>query len=101
MLRAIQPAMAQIDAANEDHVQVGPAGMTQHDELLMMRSSRAHPHIAQTFAAGRLDLVAQMAILLLTEGKLVQVRPPQQPLDNDSPSGRVGEYSRYSVAGFV
>jgi hypothetical protein len=29
------------------------------------------------------------------------VRPPQQPLDNDSASGRVGEHSRYSVAGFV
>src|SRR5690349_20087153 len=73
MLRPIQPAVAQVDATNEDHVQVGPAGMTQHDELLMMRSSRAHPHVSQALAAGRRDFVTQMAILLLTEGKLVQV----------------------------
>ena len=65
--------------------------MTQHDELLMMRSPRAYPHVLQAFAAGCLDILAQMAILLLTERELVQVRAPEQTLDDDSTSGRVGE----------
>ena len=67
--------------------------MTQHDELLMMGSAWAHPHISYALAASRLDLLAEMAILLLTERKLVQVRTPQQALDHDPASSSVGEHS--------
>jgi hypothetical protein len=81
VFRAVQAAVAQIDPAREGDVKLGPARMTQHYELLMMGSSWAYPHISDALAAGRLYLLTEMAILLLTERKLVQVRTPEQALD--------------------
>ena len=75
--------------------------MPQHDELLMVGSAWTHPHISHALAARRLDLLAEMAILLLAERKLVQVRTPQQPLDHHPPSSGVGEHSRHPVASLV
>ena len=72
-----------------------------HDELLMLGSAWTHAHISDALAASRLYLFAEVAILLLAERKLVQVRMPQQPLDHYSPRGRVGEHSRHRVASLV
>ena len=67
--------------------------MPEHDELLMVGSAWTHAHISHALAARRLDLFAEMAILLLAECKLVQVRTPQQSLDHYPPSSSIGEHS--------
>ncbi|MEO9139027.1 MAG: hypothetical protein ABI345_08165 [Jatrophihabitans sp.] len=68
MLWTIVAAMAQIDAADKGDVQLRTAGMSQHDEFLVMRTSWAYPHIEQAFPSSGLDLLAEMPVLLLAEG---------------------------------
>jgi hypothetical protein len=75
--------------------------MAEHDELLMVGSPWAHAHISHALAARRLNILAEMAILLLAQRKLVQMRTPQQPLDHNTPSSRVGEHSRHPMASLV
>ena len=72
----------------------GRPGMPQHHELLVVRAARTHPHVAQAFAAGRVDLLAEMPILLLAEGEPVQMRAPDQSLDDDPALGGRGEARR-------
>jgi hypothetical protein len=91
VFRAVQAAVAQIDPAREGDVKLGPARMTQDYELLMMGPSWAHPHISDALAASRLYLLTEMAILLLTERKLVHVRTPEQALDRHPASSGVRE----------
>ena len=68
--------------------------MTQHDELLVVRSAGADPHVPQAFTAGGLDVLTEMPVLLLAEREPVQVRAPHQALDHHSPPCRVGEDPR-------
>ena len=73
VLRPVEAAVTQVYAAGEGDVEIPTAGVTEHDELLMVGPSRAHPHVAQALAAGRPDLLAEMPVLLLAERETVQV----------------------------
>ena len=77
-------AVAQVDAADVRDVELRPARMAHDNDLLMVRASRTHPHVAKTLAAGGLDLVAEMVVLLRAERELVPVRPPNESLDDDA-----------------
>ena len=46
VLRPVEAAVTQVDAAGEGDVEIPTAGVTEHDELLMVGPSRAHPHVA-------------------------------------------------------
>ena len=89
VITVVAPAVAQVDTTDERDVEVRAARMTQHDELLMMGTARPDPHVEQALTAGSHDVLAEMAILLLAERELVQVRAPHQPLHHDA-SGRRG-----------
>src|SRR6478735_9226232 len=57
----------------------------------MVRTTWAYPLIEQALAAGSLDLLSEVAVLLLAEGEPVQVRTPDQPLDDDAVARGVGQ----------
>ena len=59
----VPPAVAQVDPADERHVLLRPAGVPQHDELLVVRAQHPHPHVQQALAAGRVHLGAEMPVL--------------------------------------
>jgi hypothetical protein len=56
--------VAEVDAADEGDVQLGPAGMADHDHLLVVGAQRADPLVEEALAAGGLDLVAEVTVLL-------------------------------------
>ncbi len=87
----VAPAVAEIDPADVRDVEFRPVAMAQHHELLVVCAAGTQPHVQQALPAGRLDVVAEMPVLLLAELEPVQVRPPQQSLDDHTPPGRVGE----------
>ena len=87
----VAAGVAQVDTAGEGDVAVGCAGVAQHHQLLVVRSAEAHPLVEQHLAAGRLDRVAEMLVLLLAVGELVQMRAPHQALDDDAAFGGLAE----------
>ena len=60
-----------------------------------------HPHVEQALAAGRLDLLAEMPVLLLAEREPVQVRAPDQSLDDHAAGGGRAQRARHLRAGRV
>ncbi len=84
----VATAVAQVDAADESDVPLGPSRVTQYDGLLMVRTAGAHPHVEQAFSARRSDLLTEVTVLAFAELEAVQVRTPDQPLDDDSALGR-------------
>ncbi len=58
----------------------------------MVRTPGPDPHFPDAFAAGRLDLLAEMPVLRLAEVEAVQVRTPDQALDDHAPLGRLAQY---------
>lgn len=66
--------------------------MADHDELLVMRPAEPDPLIEQHLAAGLFDPFAEVLVLLLAVGKLVQMRPPHQPLDDHAAFRRCAEH---------
>ena len=65
--------------------------MTDHHQLLMMRTAEPHPLIQQHLAAGPFDGLAEVLVLFLAVGELVQVRAPHQSLDDDTALGGLAE----------
>ncbi len=84
----VATAVTQVDAADESDVPLGPSRVTQYDGLLMVRTAGAHPHVEQAFSARRSDLLTEVTVLAFAELEAVQVRTPDQPLDDDSALGR-------------
>ena len=78
----VAAAVAQVDPAGEGDVPLRVVRVAQHYELLVVRSAAADPLVQQHLAAGRLDVVAEAAVLLLAVREPVQVRTPEQPLDD-------------------
>jgi hypothetical protein len=87
----VAAAVAEVDPADERDVELGPAGVPQHDELLVVRSAGAHPHVQQHLAAGPLDPLAEVLVLLGTERQPVPVRAPDQPAHVHPALGRRAE----------
>jgi hypothetical protein len=65
--------------------------MAHDDELLMVRAADTDPHVQEAFAAGALDRLAEVAVLLGAESKAVQVRTPDQSLHDDAAPAGGGE----------
>ena len=59
---------------------VGPGGAARRTSGGAIR--RADPHVPQALAAGRLDVLAEMPVLLLAEREAIQVGAPEQALDH-------------------
>ena len=85
---SIASAVAEVDPADEGAVQMRPARMAQHHELLVVRAAGPHPHVEQALPTGGVDLLAEVAVLPLGELEAIQVRPPDQAPDNHAPFGR-------------
>ena len=96
VVRVVIPAaVAQVDPAHVRHIPLGAASMAQHDQLLVMRSAVAHPHIQQAFAARGNDSLAEIAVFLQAVPEPVQVRAPEQAADDHAAAGRVGQHPRH------
>ena len=75
--------------------------MTQHDELLVVRTAGAHPHVAQALTTCFVDLDAEQAGLVRVEPEAVPVRTPQQPADIGAAAGCRGEGRGHARRGVV
>jgi hypothetical protein len=87
----VATAVTQVDPAHESAIKVGAARVTQHDELLMMRTARAHPHVEQAAPTGGIDLLTEVAILALGELEAIQVRSPDEAPDHHASLGRLAQ----------
>ena len=63
VVAVVASAVTQIDASHESDVQLGVAGMAQHQKLLVMRSTGADPHVQQAAPTHLIDLLTQVAVL--------------------------------------
>src|SRR5664280_3323862 len=93
------PAVAQVDAAHEGDVELGTGWMTQHHELLVVRTSRTYPHVQQALTPGLLDLLAEVPILRGAEAELVEVGAPNQPTYVDAAASRLTQRLRHRAVG--
>ena len=89
--RVVPPRVAQVDAADEGDVALRVAGVPDDDELLVMRTAGADPHVEQRLRALGLQLLAGLPVLGAGEGQLVPVRAPDQSADVDSAPVGVAE----------
>ena len=64
VLDVVAPAVAQVDAADEGDVVLGPVAVAQHHQLLVVRAEAADPHVEQALAARLVDRLAELAVLL-------------------------------------
>jgi hypothetical protein len=87
----VPAAVTEVDPADERDVELGPAGVPQHDELLVVGSAGANPHVQQHLAAGPLDPLAEVLVLLRAERQPVPVRTPDQPAHVHPALGRRAE----------
>ena len=74
---------AQVDAAGERDIAAGVIGVTQHDQLLVVRAGAADPLVEQHLTARGVNFVPELAVLLLAVGERVGVRPPHEPFHDD------------------
>ena len=68
----VAAAVAQVDAADVRDVTLGPAGVPQHDEFLVVRTAGTYPHVQQHLPAGSADLLAEVTVLVGAEAESVQ-----------------------------
>jgi hypothetical protein len=90
--RVVSAAVAQVDSADECDVALGAVGVAQDDELLVVRATGTYPHVQQALAAGGFDLLAEVAVLALAELEAVQVRTPDQALDDHAALGSLAQH---------
>ena len=83
--------MTQIDAPDERDVSLRFTGMPDHHQLLVMRPADADSLIEQHLPACAFDGLAEVPVLLLAVGELVQMGPPHQTLDDDAAFGGAAE----------
>ena len=97
----VTTAVAQVDPADVGDVAARVVAVPQDDELLVVRPTRAHPHVTQALPAGLVDLDAEQARLLGVEPEPVPVRAPEQAADVGPAAGgrREGRGDRVAVVG--
>ena len=100
----VTPAVTQVDAADEGDVVLGP-GAPEEDELLMVAATAPHSFVEHELAAGFVDLVDELGVLLLAEVRDTRVRPPEETADVHATPREiredVGELGARSVETFV
>ncbi|WP_211253476.1 hypothetical protein [Knoellia subterranea] len=82
----VASAVAEVDAAHEGDVVLWPALEADDDELLVVRPGAAHPLVEKGFAAGLVDDLTELVVLLAVEP--AGVRAPQKGADLDAAVGR-------------
>lgn len=87
----VMTAVAQVDATDVGSVEMRPARMTDHDQLLMVRAARPHPHIEQATTSGPVDLFPEMAVFRLGEPESVEVRTPYEAAHENASGCCLGE----------
>jgi hypothetical protein len=60
----------------------------------VVRAAGTDPHVPQHFAAGGVDLFAEVTVLLLAERESIQMRSPDKSSDDDSAPGGLTEHRR-------
>jgi hypothetical protein len=83
--------VAEVDAACESDVTLGLVAVSDHHQLLVVRAAEPHALVQQHLSAGLFDRLAEMLVLLLAVGELVEVRAPHQSLDHHSALGSLAE----------
>ena len=83
--------VAEVDAAGERDIALRCAWVPDHHQLLVVRPAESDALVQQHLAARPLDRLAEVPVLLLAVGELVQVRAPHQSLDDDAALGRRAE----------
>ena len=63
VLGVVAAGVAQVDAADVGDVALGVVAVADHDQLLVVRAARAHPHVEQRLGAARLELPAEQPVL--------------------------------------
>ena len=94
----VAAAVAQVDPAEERDVELGTAGMAQHEELLVVRAVGPDPHVQQALPAGRLDRPRRDGVLLGRElqrrraasARAARGRPPRAGPPAPGPSAIAG-----------
>ena len=92
MLLVVPPAVAQVDATDERHIAIRSTGMTKDDELLVVRTERAHAHVEQALPPGRLDLGSELTVLGRAELEAIEVRAPYEAAHIDTATGSRSEH---------
>ncbi len=95
MIGIVAPAVTEIDAADESNVVFGCCRVPCDDELLVVGATESHSLVEQDLAARRVDLLAQVAVLLGAETESVKVRAPEQSSDDHAAPGGRGDDSSY------
>ncbi|WP_240917757.1 hypothetical protein [Phycicoccus sp. HDW14] len=88
VLLRVTTAVAEVDPADVGDVARRVVAVADDDELLVVRPTRRHPHVAQALAARLVDEPRQLPGLLGVEAEPTPVRAPQQAADHDAPAGR-------------
>ena len=101
MVGVVPPAVTQVDAADEGDVELGPAWVAQHHELLVVRAAGAHPHVEQALATGQFDVLAEVPVLGGAERELVQVGAPDEPAYVGAAAGRLAQHPRNGAVGLL
>jgi hypothetical protein len=95
MLSIVMAAVAQVDTTDERNVVLGMIWVAEYDELLMVWTAGSDSHVQQAFATCGCNVLPKVAILLLTELKAVEMRPPEQAPDINTSATRIREDRRY------
>ena len=91
MVLVVAAGVAEVDAARERDIAFRCVGVPDHHQLLVMRPAEPDALVQQHLAACGFDRLAEVPVLLLAVGELVQVRAPHQSLDDDAALGRRAE----------
>ena len=99
VLDVVASAVAQVDAADEGDVVLGPVAVPKHHQLLVVRAEAADAHVEEALATGLVDRLAELAVLLGAKAEAAEVRAPQQPADVGASPRGCREDSATSVPG--
>jgi hypothetical protein len=92
VLRVVIAAVAKVDSADECDVAGRRAGMTHHDQLLVMAACPAGPGIEQHLTSVLVDLPDELRVGLLGLLQQLGMRAPQQAEDQDFPARGQAEH---------
>ena len=69
----VAAGVAQVDAAGERDISLGLVAVPDHHQLLVMRTAEPHTLVQQHLSTRPFDRLAEMLVLLLAVGELVQM----------------------------
>ena len=91
----VAPAVAEVDAADKGNVALGSFRVADDDELLVVGAAKSHALDEPGPPLGPGGRLSEVTVLLGAETEHVQVRPPEQSLDDHAATGGGGEDGSY------